>query len=837
MKLVKKIWLILFCLSAFFCSNPTVSSHGKTIWCNPDNKKVEDGLTKSSGYTTLRLAFKQMNPGDTLVIANGNWSNSSLPMSILGMNGGAYLPPSGTGLKNMTTICAESDWSVFLPNIGDLGVGRKYVCLKGLVFLKGAHLWGWNNCKLIRCGFRGVKDPGNTTSFSLSNSKDTLLEECIAWGGGRYKFLDYLGRRNIFRRCVARHDWYITERKGMNQESNFRGYAIKNCSWQNCISIDSNRLEYQTRTSTEDADFWVGDQNNAGGCIIEGCIAMRGFFQGFYLNGPRGQGDTNTVKLVNSIALGPSLEGARFKTGPITYGAITATVKNCAFVNFNKGKQHFINHLKESGNLTLTNSIVRDVGSMLQKVKADYNCYFNTGSGRFGRHSVEEDPFKNGFLYPCRIEPGSNLQKLGEGGNICGPTIMKKIGVSGTHYGEKGWDKVTEENLWPFPNEKKIRALFRNTVAGVSGIYGFCKDGQTLSNYIWAYFGNTVPPFNVQATPGDGTVSLTWDPPADVAIGTRTGFNVYNTTDGIRALMGGTLEKETYSKRISGLTNGKTYEFATTAIDKIKGESGLSYKVRATPKKVEKSMAPLKTLAKKEFINKLGMTFVLIPPGSFEMGIPLNKKGKENNSMPHQVTLTKGFYMQTMEVTQRQWKEVMDGNPSFFKECGNDCPVEQVSWQKVQQFIKYLNRMEDTNKYRLPTEAEWEYACRAGTKTPFSFGKCLTTEQSNYNGDRPFDTCQKGQYRKKPISVKGFPPNAWGLCSMHGNVWEWCEDWLGEYPVNTVTDPLGPPTGSFRIIRGGGWNSYANACRSGNRGGSDPTKWFANLGFRVVREP
>ena len=242
------------------------------------------------------------------------------------------------------------------------------------------------------------------------------------------------------------------------------------------------------------------------------------------------------------------------------------------------------------------------------------------------------------------------------------------------------------------------------------------------------------------------------------------------------------------------------------------------------------------SVKKKTLKNKLGMEFAFIPSGSFKMGSQIPSKKMGGGSRLHHVNLTKGFYMQTTEVSQRQWNNLMGNNPSFFKDSGDDCPVEQVSWNDVQQFLKRLNQAEQTDKYRLPTEAEWEYACRAGTKTPFSFGKCLTTEQANYNGNFPFTACQKGEYRKKPTSVKAFPPNAWGLRGMHGNVWEWCQDWLGDYVVGAVTVPLGPVSGSLRVIRGGGWNSYAKACRSGNRSGSEPSKWFANLGFRLVRE-
>ena len=414
--------------------------------------------------------------------------------------------------------------------------------------------------------------------------------------------------------------------------------------------------------------------------------------------------------------------------------------------------------------------------------------------------------------------------------------------------GNQGWNEVTHDNLWPFPNEKKIRELMRKTVDGVSGIYGFCEDGQSLTHYIWGYFGNTVPPFNVRAIPGNGKITLKWDPPAEIDINSITGFNVYKLAGQTKMLVGGTIAgNRNCSKTISGLQNGRTYEFAVTAIDKEKGESGFSYKVQATPGKSEelsavkkpavlpaqkKQNAATKTIpVQKKFSNKFNMDFVLIPPGTFTIGI-LN----EPDTASHQVTLTKGFYLQTTEVTQGQWNKIMDNNPSFFKECGDDCPVEQASWREVQQFIKRLNQLEGTKKYRLPTEAEWEYACRAGTKTPFAFGKCLTSVQANYCGDYPLKGCEKQSYRAKSTSVKRFPPNSWGLIGMHGNVWEWCHDWVGEYTTDPEIDPTGPTSGVFRVIRGGGWNSHAAVCRSGNRSGIKPDGRFANLGFRLVRE-
>src|ERR1035441_3406412 len=172
----------------------------------------------------------------------------------------------------------------------------------------------------------------------------------------------------------------------------------------------------------------------------------------------------------------------------------------------------------------------------------------------------------------------------------------------------------------------------------------------------------------------------------------------------------------------------------------------------------------------KDFTNSLGMKFVWIAPGNFMMGSPKEEKLRNDNETQHKVSLTKGFYRGVHLVTQEQWKEVMGNNPSFFKGEKN-LPVETVSWDDCQDFIKKL-REKDKKIYRLPTEAEWEYSCRAGTKTPFHFGETISTDQANYNGNHIYGNGKKGVYRQKTTPVGSFPANAWGLHDMHGNVWE-----------------------------------------------------------------
>jgi len=233
--------------------------------------------------------------------------------------------------------------------------------------------------------------------------------------------------------------------------------------------------------------------------------------------------------------------------------------------------------------------------------------------------------------------------------------------------------------------------------------------------------------------------------------------------------------------------------------------------------------------------STLDMKFVYIWPITFQMGSPDDEPGRSDDETLHEVTLTEGYYMQTTPVTQKQWRAVMGNNQSHFKKDGEHCPVENVSWEDVQEFIKKLNQMEGKGGYRLPTEAEWEYACRAGTTTPFYFGKCLSTDQANYNGNKPMPGGPRGECRGKTVPVGSFQPNGWGLYDMHGNIREWCKDWYGEYPECSVINPVGPETGSVRVLRGGGWINFAIFCRSSLRSRFGPSNRDDDIGFRLVR--
>ncbi|MDR3159529.1 MAG: formylglycine-generating enzyme family protein [Zoogloeaceae bacterium] len=232
--------------------------------------------------------------------------------------------------------------------------------------------------------------------------------------------------------------------------------------------------------------------------------------------------------------------------------------------------------------------------------------------------------------------------------------------------------------------------------------------------------------------------------------------------------------------------------------------------------------------------NSIGMEFVLIPAGSFMMGSADDDQYAVKNEKPaHWVTISQPFYLGKYEVTQGEWTAVMGDNPSYFK--GRSNPVESVTWHDVQTFIERLNQKEGTNKYRLPTEAEWEYAARAGTTTRYSFG-----DDVDSLGRYAWHYDNSGN-KTHPVGQK--EPNPWGLYDMHGNVWELVQDWEDDYSKSPVTDPRGPSGGSCcRVLRGGSWfddprHGWGWAFRSARRVGNPPVSRPKDSGFRLAFSP
>lgn len=251
------------------------------------------------------------------------------------------------------------------------------------------------------------------------------------------------------------------------------------------------------------------------------------------------------------------------------------------------------------------------------------------------------------------------------------------------------------------------------------------------------------------------------------------------------------------------------------------------------------------TLGRRWVVPDLGMELAAVNPGEFRMG---SAEGGYDERPAHKVVLTKPFWIGTHEVTQSEYKSVMGVNPSRIE--GDRNPVEGVSWDDAVAFCRTLTEIEkqagrlpEGHRYRLPTEAEWEYCCRAGRRTPYSFGSselklcrhanyCDSSNKHLAHADPEADD---GHAESAPVG--SLQPNAWGLHDMHGNVLEWCLDWYAVYPLGTVTDPTGPEAGPARVLRGGSWRSKAAECRSAARAGLPPDNRFNSVGFRVVLGP
>ncbi|MBL8482005.1 MAG: formylglycine-generating enzyme family protein [Rhodocyclaceae bacterium] len=225
--------------------------------------------------------------------------------------------------------------------------------------------------------------------------------------------------------------------------------------------------------------------------------------------------------------------------------------------------------------------------------------------------------------------------------------------------------------------------------------------------------------------------------------------------------------------------------------------------------------------------------FRWIKPGRFLMGSPPDEAERWDDEVLHQVTFTQGFWLADTACTQALWQAVMGENPSHFKDDAHN-PVEQVSWDDVQAFLNKLSVAVPHFAAGLPTEAQWEYACRADTQTLFSFGANITPEQVNYDGTKPYAGGRKGKDRQKTVPVASLPPNAWGLYEMHGNVWEWCADWYGDLSAEPAIDPAGPVEGARRVLRGGAWYYDGRYCRSACRFRFEPDDRNLNFGFRLA---
>ena len=298
-------------------------------------------------------------------------------------------------------------------------------------------------------------------------------------------------------------------------------------------------------------------------------------------------------------------------------------------------------------------------------------------------------------------------------------------------------------------------------------------------------------------------------------------------TDDYRALRGGS-----YSYYDDGAKNCRSAARNTGRITMTSNSLGFRVALVRIGSDGENITIPLS--------DTVSLDMIRIEPGTFMMGSPEDELGRRNDEVQHQVTLTQGYWLGQYEITQAQYKAIMKVNPSSF--IGADLPVDTVSWNDAMEFCKKLTEIEKAAgrlpkgyEYTLPTEAQWEYACRAGTTTALNSGKNLSDKEKCPEMDEVGWYYYNSDDKTHPVGQK--QPNAWGLYDMHGNVFEWCLDWKGDYPTSSVTDSTGPSTGSYRVFRGGSWISHAYYCRSARRDYYYPGSRAGNFGFRVALAP
>jgi formylglycine-generating enzyme required for sulfatase activity len=363
-------------------------------------------------------------------------------------------------------------------------------------------------------------------------------------------------------------------------------------------------------------------------------------------------------------------------------------------------------------------------------------------------------------------------------------------------------------------------------------------------------------PADAEVLVDGATATVTWGPDgkkAEITVQPGT-HHIVATKDGIKVI-GEQIQIEDGGRKVVTARLEPLAQRARPDDDRpAQGKPG-DLGPKALPPPVRQLREP--GLLGKEMIVDLGdglqMEFVRIPKGKFLMGSPKNEKDRGHEEEQHEVEITRDFYLGKYPVTQEQYERLMGQNPSHFSAQGGGkesvkgldtarFPVEQVSWEDAVKFCKKLSErhVKGNGTFRLPTEAEWEYACRGGTTTPFYFGEACNGTQANCNGNYPWGApWEKGPFLNRPSDVGAYAqvaPHPWGLCDMQGNVWQWCQDRYDKdyYFISPNKDPQGPDNGESHVQRGGAWNDYPGSCRAADRNRGVPSVRYFGLGFRVA---
>jgi hypothetical protein len=582
---------------------------------------VQKGGTKTSGksvagdwsngncYSGPVAGFAAMSAGDTMTIDDGNYPDR------IYQNGN--LPPSGTGKTAMTTIRArnipcqdgyscssplkvnfgtEGNTSTGLFIDGPGGGTRQFIKFQGIRFLIANITYtGWEHLYFKQCAFEGTTS-GNSAALALV-SQYALVEDSVFYGMGRYKFL--LGGTSQFgvcRRCIARHDYANRNDEATMPIAVFNSYAIPDTAYLNSIAIDGDSPAFWTNIPTEFGGAFYST-NGSVRTVNRGSIAINTAMAGIGY----GVNSVNADNIVTDFAAIKTASGIG-----MAYGTTNrATFFNMGTNNFTYRSPEQITHLTfknmglESWGTTnqhvATNVVMKNIqeygvrqgyGAPL----ASYVDIYGANSGMYNTASppanmITTDPSAHGLLYPVRIEGGSSLSTAGTGGGQMGANILKRVGHDGDFWGDSGWDTEQSENLWPWPYEDWVKAELASMPATINGqampspTRGVCAPGQTLTNYIWGYLGNTIPPFNVKVSSvGQNSVVLIWN--ANSSNSNITGYKIYaGTISGVYDLVNGKNVGNVTSVALNNLPNSKLF-LAVKAIDSVKGESGYSYEAQ-----------------------------------------------------------------------------------------------------------------------------------------------------------------------------------------------------------------------------------------------------------------
>lgn len=443
-------------------------------------------------HTNLQSAMSAMSAGDTLIIRNGTYTGSSNQITSVNY------PPTSSTL--WTTIRAENDGQVFFGNpttgtnqdmFSVSSTGNSHWVFEGITWYNGTFVGSASYIKFLRCGSgtNVVTVGGGFIPFLCNTCSYVLYEDCHAWGGGRYMFSAYLSDHVIFRRCVGRTDACDTLHDVTKTEpiGGFAIYSSSYCEVQNGIIIDTDSSAYWNYESMPGAfscPNGTGSNN-----YFRGCIALNGHMP----SGGSANGFTSTTRInnVHWDMNASAIYGGVTTFNHCTIGVMSTVVANSGGIN------------GYGATVTANNGIFYDLDGdigAVYNVTSDYNYFyandinFTGGSSAGSNDVINVDPTAGSLEYLVRIENGSTLEGAASDSGDVGATVIKRIGVSGTLWGETGYTDTTDGDLWPFPNEDIIRTNFRTySHANIDGTRGFCATGQTLTKYIWEYLGNTIP--------------------------------------------------------------------------------------------------------------------------------------------------------------------------------------------------------------------------------------------------------------------------------------------------------------------------------------------------------